>query len=201
MVNWDKTYRESPSRLFGDQPNQYLREVLARSDVAPTSALCLGDGDGRNGAWLAAQGLQVTAVDLSAVATDQALAHDLTRGVSVERIVADLADWQPEPGRQWDAVCLFYLQCEESVRHQAITHATRAIKPGGWFVAEGFSRFGSEKKTLGPKPPDLLYDLDAMLQAVAGFQVLEAFEGLTWLDEGVRHKGPAQVVRILAQKP
>lgn len=201
MVNWDKSYRESASRLFGDQPNQYLREVLARSDVTPASALCLGDGDGRNGSWLAGMGLRVTALDLSAVATEQGRAHDQIAGVHVERIITDLADWHPNSAKHWDAAFLFYLQCEEQVRCQAITRAAAALKSGGWFVAEGFARNAREPKTLGPKIPDLLYDLEAMIGALAGFRIMEAFEGTVWLDEGERHQGPAHVVRLLAQKP
>ena len=201
MADWNKRYRESPTRLFGDRPNEYLREVLARSDVAPVSTLCLGDGDGRNGLWLAAQGLRVTAIDISEVATEQAKGHDRAAKLKVERIVADLAEWRPPAGRNWDAAFMFYLQCEEAVRGRAVTEAAKALAPGGLFVAEGFSRAGAEEGELGPKSPDLLYDLTSLTRALAGFRIVEAFEGETWLDEGTRHRGSARVVRLLARKP
>lgn len=201
MADWDKRYRESSTRLFGAGPNEYLRQVLSRSDVSAKSALCLGDGDGRNGHWLAAQGLSVTAVDISAVATEQATAHDQPAKLTVERIVSDLADWRPPRGRNWDLACMIYLQCEEAVRHQAVGIASNALSPGGWFVAEGFSRTGIEAAGLGPKSPNLLYDLSTLRTALAGFRIVESFEGETWLDEGKRHQGPAMVVRLLARKP
>ena len=47
--------------------------------------LSLADGDGRNGCWLAEQGFEVTAVDVSSVATECARALDSRRGVTVER--------------------------------------------------------------------------------------------------------------------
>ena len=201
MSNWDKRYRESPERLFGAAPIQYLRQVMARSDVAPERALMLGDDDGRNGTWLAGQGVQVTAVDISAVATEQAMAHDRAAGVRVERIVADLADWSAPAGAVFDAVFMLYLQCEARVRLDSLARGAAALAPGGLFVAEGFSRTGASTDGLGPKDPDHLYDLASLSDALAGFRLLEAFDGVTWLDEGARHQGEARVVRLLARKP
>ncbi len=200
MADWDKRYREAPAHLFGAKPNEYLRQAIARSDVSPESALCLGDGDGRNGHWLAAQGLSVTALDLSQVATEQAEAIDRAANVSVERITADLAKWRA-PKHRWDAAVMIFLQCEETVRRHAVLEAAKAINPGGWFLAEGFSRAGIEAVGLGPKSPGLLYDLDSLTSALPGFRIVEAFEGETWLDEGKRHQGAARVVRLLARKP
>ena len=76
----DKRYREADEPPFGEAPNAYLRMICARPDFAARTALCLADGDGRNGCWLAAQGLAVTAVDVSAVATDRAFALDRRHG-------------------------------------------------------------------------------------------------------------------------
>jgi len=201
MADWDERYGSADVRLFGERPNEYVREVLARSDFRAESVLCLGDGDGRNGGWLAEQGLAVSAVDISAVATEQALAHDRARGVTVERIVADLAEWQPPAGRTWDAVFLIYLQCESAVRTGAVRRAAAALPAGGWFVAEGFARSGAAEDGLGPKAPDLLYDLDELTAALPGFRIAEAFEGTVWLSEGKRHEGAARVVRLAAQRP
>lgn len=200
MTDWDKKYAGGAERLFGDAPTEYVREVMARSDFDARSALCLGDGDGRNGGWLASQGLAVTSVDISGVATAQALAHDGTLGVTVERIVADLADWCPKAGRGWDAVFMLYLQCEAIVRSRAVVTATATLGPGGWFVAEGFARPDGDEFGLGPTEPELLYDLDALTRALPQFRIIEAFKGTTWLDQGARHRGTAHVVRLLARR-
>jgi len=200
MTDWDKKYAGGTERLFGDAPSEYVREVLARSDFDARSALCLGDGDGRNGGWLASRGIAVTAVDISAVATAQALDHDRALGVTTKRIVADLADWRPGAGRSWEAVFMFYLQCESAIRYRAIATATAALAPGGWFVAEGFTRPETGDFGLGPKEPDLFYDIEALTNALPGFRVIEAFKGATWLEQGVRHRGTAHVVRLLARR-
>ncbi|PIW26331.1 MAG: class I SAM-dependent methyltransferase [Rhodospirillales bacterium CG15_BIG_FIL_POST_REV_8_21_14_020_66_15] len=205
MKDWNSRYAKAgtapDTRLFGDQPSEYLREVMARSDFRPRSALCLADGDGRNGGWLAQQGLEVTAVDASTVATEHALAHDAARGRTVERIAADLADWTPPPGRAWDAVFLMYLQCEAAVRLRAARVAAAALAPGGWFVAEGFAPAGAGGRSLGPEDPDLLYEMNDFLDVLCGLEVVEALKGRIRVNDGVRHRGEARVVRLLLRRP
>src|SRR6056297_4294940 len=105
MPDWDKRYAEAElsGAMFGRAPNNYLMQTAGRQDFDAASALCLADGDGRNGRWLGARGLKVTAVDLSAVGTKIATRLDSEAGVSVERIADDLASWVPAAHRRWDA--------------------------------------------------------------------------------------------------
>lgn len=201
MPDWDASYRTAETPLFGDVPNEYVREIVARSDFQAGTALCLADGDGRNGTWLAGQGLAVTAVELSAVASAQAEARDAAAGVAVERVVADLETWTPPPEACWETCFLIYLQCESAVRNEAARRAGVALVPGGWFVAEGFARVDSYDGKLGPANADLLYDLDELLAALPGFEVVEALTGQVRLDEGQRHRGLGDVVRLTARKP
>ncbi|MEQ8229452.1 MAG: class I SAM-dependent methyltransferase [Rhodospirillales bacterium] len=205
MKNWDKRYLAAgtgpDTRLFGDQPCDFLRQVMARPDLRPASVLCLADGDGRNGGWLAEQGMRVTAVEGSAVANEQALGHDRVRGVSVERITADLAEWTPPPGRTWDAVVMLYLQCEAEVRHRAAALAAGALAPGGWFIAEGFAPAGAGGDSLGPDNPDLLYELTDLLDVLDGLDIVEALKGRILLNEGTRHRGEARIARLLLRRP
>ena len=200
MVDWDKRYREAERPLFGETPNEYLRSVLARSDVAIGTSLCIGDGDGRNGRWLARQGIRVTAVDISGVATEKALAADLAQGVEVERIVADVSQWTPPSDTLWDAVFMVYLQCDAATRNGAVKRLGRHVAPGGWFVAEGFAPNNSGGGELGPKVHDLLYERDDLLAALPGFDIIEALKGWIYLAEGERHRGKAWVLRLLARR-
>lgn len=200
MPDWDASYRDTETALFGDAPNEYVREITARSDFAARTALCLADGDGRNSTWLADRGLTVTAVDLSTVATEKARQRDAAAGVVVERFVADLADWTPPEESRWDAAFLIYLQCESTVRLHAMRTAAAALAPDGWFVAEGFARVAAYDGKLGPGKPDLLYDLDEMLAALPGLEIVEALTGQVRLAEGRRHQGLGDVVRIAARK-
>ena len=200
-ARWDKRYRAAAEPPFGEAPNEYLRMILARADFAAASALCLADGDGRNGAWLAEQGLAVTAVDVSAVATQRALALDARRGVSVERITADLADWTPPEGRQWQAVFIVYLQGTSALRRRTLEVGAAALAPGGWLVLEGFAKAQAARPGLGPDDAERLYDLAELHAALPGLEVVEALAGRVRLSEGTRHSGEAEIVRFAARRP
>src|SRR3546814_6197701 len=60
---WDARYQDRDF-AFGSAPNAFLASQTfhLRPGLA---ALVPGDGDGRNGVWLAEQGLSVTSVDYS----------------------------------------------------------------------------------------------------------------------------------------
>lgn len=201
MVDWDKRYSEADASMFGRAPNNYVVQTAARPDFMARSALCLADGDGRNGRFLAQAGLTVTGVDLSGVATELALAQDAGANVTIERITANLADWQPPAARRWDAAFLIYLHCERTVRRRAVELAARHLAPGGWFVAEGFAADYGDGPRMGPPDPDLRYKVDDFDLWLDGFELIEAFKGTIRLQEGSRHQGLAQVVRYAARKP
>jgi SAM-dependent methyltransferase len=197
---WDKRYRAAAEPPFGEAPNDYLRMICARPDFAARRALCLADGDGRNGRWLAAQGLEVTAVDVSAVATERALDLDRRSGANVTRLTADLADWAPAAGQSWDAVFVIYLQGTAALRRRALEVAAAALAPGGWLVVEGFSKAQAGRPGMGPDDPDRLYDLAELSAAADGLEVIEALAGRVRLDEGPRHRGTAEVIRFAARR-
>lgn len=200
-ARWDKRYSAAAEPLFGEAPNAYLRMICARADFAAQTALSLADGDGRNGCWLAERGLAVTAVDVSSVATARAQALDRRRGVSVERVTADLTEWMPKAGRCWDLVALIYLQGPSPLRQRALDVAAAALAPGGWLVVEGFAKAQAARPGMGPDDPDRLYDLDEICAVARGFDVIEALAGRVHLDEGPRHRGEAEVVRFAARRP
>jgi len=200
MSDWDEKYAAAPDGLFGQAPNQYLRGIVARSDFAARTALCLADGDGRNSRWLALMGLETTAVDASAVAIRNARALDHAAGVTVERIVADLESWQPAEGRRYEAAFLFYFQGPAELRRRTLRVAWTALAPGGWLAVEAFAKAQGSRPG-GPDTPDHLYDLDEIAAALPGHRVVEALSGRVLLDEGRRHQGEVEVVRYLAARP
>lgn len=200
MVDWDKRYAEAEGPLFGGVPNNYVVQTVARLDFDARSALCLADGDGRNGRYLARQGLAVTGVDISAIGTVQAKALDDGAGVPVERIAADLGDWLPDAEKRWGSAFLIYLHCEREVRQKAVELAAAHIEPGGWFVAEGFAADFGDGPRMGPGDPALLYDIAEFDRWLPGFELVEAIQGIIRLQEGSKHRGLAQVVRYAARK-
>ena len=198
--DWNAKYAAAEGGLFGESPNQWLRMCLARPELAPLSALFLADGDGRNGAWAAAQGLTVIGLDISSEATARAQARDRAAGVRAERIAADLRRWSPGP-RRWDLSALICLQGPEALRRQGLARAVEATAPGGWLLLEGFSRISLQGP--GPRGAAMRWDLDEALEwlAPAGLQLHEALQGRVLLDEGPHHQGLAGVLRLLLRRP
>ena len=60
---WNRRF-DSPDYVFGTQPNDWLKRKV-QAFAAGGRILCVADGEGRNSVWLAAQGYQVDAFDIS----------------------------------------------------------------------------------------------------------------------------------------
>ena len=76
--SWDERYAEE-GFAFGAETNDFLRDA---SSVLPVSrTLCLGDGQERNGVFLAQLGHDVVSIDLSPVGVVNARRLAANRGV------------------------------------------------------------------------------------------------------------------------
>ncbi len=200
---WDARYGAVAGGLFGEDPNEYLRMIFARADLRafnPRTALCLADGDGRNGTWLAQQGLTVTAVDHSDEATRRARARDEAAGVTVERITADLADWTPEVGQTWDLACILYLHGTAALRERTLRIAYESLPHDGWLLLEGFAKAQAARPDMGPDNADKLYDGAELERWLSDAEIVEATRGIVCLKEGRRHAGEAEVERLVARR-
>src|SRR5277367_5321341 len=85
---WETRYAV-PEYAFGKEPNHFLAScepILPRSG----RALAVADGEGRNGVWLAEQGLDVLSIDFSPTALAKARALAQERGVRLRTEVADV---------------------------------------------------------------------------------------------------------------
>ena len=93
---WDQRY-DTEEYVYGTEPNDFLVSI---NDRIPRGGrvLSLGEGEGRNGVYLAKLGYAVTAVDLSPVGMKKAEKLALDNGVSIKAVAADLAAYNIEPG-------------------------------------------------------------------------------------------------------
>jgi cyclopropane fatty-acyl-phospholipid synthase-like methyltransferase len=195
---WDERY-QTPEYIFGDQPCQWL--VMNQFRLPQSGeALALGDGEGRNGVFLAELGLQVTSIDLSEVGLSKARDLAKKRGVAIQTVQIDLADYEIDPESQ-DLIVSIYCHLPDAIRKLVHKRAEVALKPGGLFILEAFHHSQLKYQSGGPKTTDLLYDLDALLDDFQKLKMLEAFDGLCYLDEGARHSGIGHIVRLVLQKP
>jgi hypothetical protein len=194
---WDERY-QTPEYIFGVQPCQWL--VMNQFRLPQSGeALALGDGEGRNGVFLAEIGLQVTSVDLSEVGLGKARDLAEKRGVAIQTVQADLEGYEIDPESQ-DLIVSIYCHLPDAIRKRVHERTEVALKPGGLFILEAFHHSQLKYQSGGPKTTDLLYHLDALLGDFQTLQILEASDGLSYLDEGTRHSGLGHIVRLVLQK-
>jgi SAM-dependent methyltransferase len=195
---WDERYQGGDFQ-FGAAPNRYLQGLAAWLRPG-MRALALGDGEGRNGAWLAGQGLATTSLDWSPVGNAKAAALAAARGVTLATVTADAARWNyPEAG--FDLVAWIFVHLPPEDRAAAAAGVVRSLAPGGLLALECFTPAQQGRRSGGPKLPELLWSRAIVEDLFASLEVLELLEGTVLLDEGPRHQGPAEVVRALLRQP
>jgi len=198
LNTWNQRFAQA-GYLFGETPNRYL--VQQARHLRPGRALAVADGEGRNGVWLAEQGLTVDAFDFSPVALDKASALAHQHGVQVRWTCADWQhfDWQTEA---WDNVVAIFIQfASPAERTQLFARMSASLKPGGTLVLQGYSQDQLRHNTGGPGKREHLYDETLLLEAFADYEVLDLRSYEDVLAEGSAHCGRSALVGFTARKP
>jgi SAM-dependent methyltransferase len=200
---WNERY-SGETFAYGEAPNEFLyaQQERFRSGMR---ALVPGDGEGRNGVWLAEQGLDVTTVDLSDVGQRKAQRLAAERKVSITTVHADLTRWT-WPVARFDVVVSIFLHLPSSVRRVVHRAMLAALRPGGLLVIEAFrpeqlaykEKHGSSG---GPPVEDMLFTPEMLREDFEGAEALE-LEALD-VDMGSDgpHRGLTAVVRGVFRRP
>ena len=192
---WDERY-SATGFVWATGPNQFVEAELA--GLAPGRAIDLAAGEGRNTVWLAERGWRVTAVDFSRVGLDKGRALSATRGVPGQRvdwIVADLSDYQPEPGG-YDLALIAYLQVGAKLRATVLSRAAAALAPGGTAFIVAHDLTNLTEGTGGPQDPEVLYTPEAVVAELPGLRILGAERMRRAVD---REDGPATAIDTLVR--
>jgi hypothetical protein len=198
MNFWDQRFAE-PGFKYGTEPNAFLRDQAHRLSPA-SQVLVPGDGEGRNGVWLAAQGHGVTSVDNSAVGLQKAQSLAARRGVVLRTELVDLADWQPAAA-SFDALVLIFTHLPATFRQTAHRRLAKGLRSGAWVLLEAFHPAQLGFSSGGPKDADMLYTPEQLNADFGGLiQPVLNWHGETVLDEGPGHQGPAHVTRWVGQR-
>ncbi len=169
-AGWDARYAAS-DLVWGAEPNRFVVREFA--GLPAGRALDIGAGEGRNAIWLAEMGWRVTAVDFSPVAIGRARDLAAARGVSVEWVVADIRDYQPDAG-VFDAVLVAYLHVVAAERAAVLARAVAALAPGGCILVVGHDVSNIAEGVGGPPEPDILYTPEAIVAELPGVRVRRA---------------------------
>jgi cyclopropane fatty-acyl-phospholipid synthase-like methyltransferase len=194
---WDQKYGDD-AYFYGKAANAWLVSQAARLRPG-MRALSVADGEGRNGVWLAEQGLEVTAVDASAKGIAKARTLAAERGVTVEHIQADLTSWT-WPTAAFDVAVAIFAHFTPEHRPGIHRGMLDALKPGGLVLIEAYSPYQHLHRTGGPPDLDMLYTAWRLEQDLQGAEILELAEVTIELQEGRGHSGTSAVVRVVARK-
>ncbi|WP_409437239.1 SAM-dependent methyltransferase [Mycobacterium sp. SMC-14] len=126
---WDEFY-SGDGRVWSGKVNVQLAEITA--DLAPGRALDLGCGEGADAIWLAEDGWQVVAVDVSANALERACAAAQERQV-ISRIRFERHDLSTSfPAGRFDLVSAQFLHSPVPLEREAVLRrAADAVAVGG----------------------------------------------------------------------
>jgi cyclopropane fatty-acyl-phospholipid synthase-like methyltransferase len=200
MANiWDERYAVA-EYFYGTEPNAFL--VSQQHRLKPDmSCLAVADGEGRNGVWLADQGLHVLAVDASPVALKKSQMLAQQRDVSIRHEHADLLLWEWGEDRFDVVVGIFIQFAPPGQRDQIFTGIKRCLNPGGLLLLQGYTPRQLQYKTGGPSQAENLYTEDLLRTTFAEMEILHLREHDDVIREGAGHSGMSALIDLVARKP
>jgi len=198
LERWQARFAE-PGYLYGTEANAFLKSKaeLLRPGAR---ALAVADGEGRNGVFLAEQGLDVLSVDFSPYAQAKAGALAEARGVTLRFEQADLTQWR-WPEAVFDVVAAVFIQfTKPPERAKMYAGIKRTLKPGGLLLLLGYGLKQLEYGTGGPSDPMQLYTRELLQDAFDDFSSLDIREYECVMQEGSCHVGQSALIELVGIK-
>ena len=196
---WNERF-DKAEFIFGKEPNEYLVESSLKYLKKHDKVLCIADGEGRNGVWLARQGMQVVGFDASDVALAKAKQFAKDNQVKVDYTFSDTDSfvWHPNT---YDAVIAIFIQfADPAMRERIFKQTYQTLKPGGIFILQGYTPKQLEYKTGGPSLIEHLYTEEMIRDLAKDFQILDLCCYEKELSEGARHTGMSALLGMIAKK-
>jgi ubiquinone/menaquinone biosynthesis C-methylase UbiE len=199
LDHWESRFASEEFR-FGKEPNEFL---VSCKPLLPKrgKALAVADGEGRNGVWLARQGLEVTSTDFSPSAQAKGRKLAAEHNVSVNFIEADAHEWN-YPEETFDVVAEIFTQFSTpDKRPKKWAGMRRALKRGGLLIIQGYTPKQLQFATGGPKNVEQLYTRELLERAWGGFKDVKIVEEEREIQEGPGHSGMSAIIGLTARKP
>lgn len=166
---WDKKFGEKEFAL-GKGPNPFLKRHIVF--LPRGKALDIATGEGRNAIYLAEQGFDVDAVDISKVGLMRARKLAKEAGVKVRTLHADL-DTYPIKEGEYDLITNFYF-----LKRSLVPKIKRGLKKGGKVVFETYILDHRNLATSGPKQAKYFLKSNELLRLFHRFRILCYREGI-----------------------
>jgi len=193
---WESRYGGTDDFIYGVDPNDFL--AAAVQDLSPGDALCLADGEGRNGVYLAGRGHTVTSIDLTDAGMTKAARLAAERGVQLTTIVGDLDDFDLGEDR-WDLIVSIFAHTTPPIRVKVHAAIARALRPDGVLILEAYTPEQVGRGTGGPPVPELTMTLAGLRDELTGMTIGTGQERVRSVVEGPGHTGDGAVVQVIAR--
>lgn len=199
---WDQRY-ENAEYIFGTNPNDYLVEQCKNLKPLISSgsgkALCLADGEGRNGVWLASQGWDVTSVDISDIGIEKARKLASAAGVKVNFLIGNVKDFEFTPS-YYQLITSIFFHLPKQLRQEIHRRCIDSLEIGGILILESYSPKQLGQNTGGPKEIELLVSLDDVIEDFSDCEIIHQYTGPRDVKEGIAHKGAAFVTQLTVRR-
>jgi cyclopropane fatty-acyl-phospholipid synthase-like methyltransferase len=194
---WNQRYSEK-ELAYGLLPNRYLQE---KSHLLQPGmrVLAAGDGEGRNGIWMARRQLDVWSVDYSLTGLKKERELSRNEDLDIKLLCVDLGNWK-WPQNFFDAIVIIFVHFAAEVRKQIHHRIINALKPSGYLIMQSFQIAQLRFNSGGPCSAEMLYMPEQLRDDFAVMTILELEDTLEFLEEGTYHKGEAAVINLLAQR-
>ncbi len=198
LARWEARF-SAPDFVFGTEPNEFLR---SQAHLLPRSGkvLAVADGEGRNGVWLAQQGLDVLSIDFSPAAQAKVRALAKKRNVALRIECVDVIAWD-YPENEFDVVAAIFIQfANPGERQRIFAGIRRTLKSGGLLLMQGYRPEQLNYKTGGPSAVENLYTEAMLAQEFADFADLTIRVHDSMHHEGAGHDGMAALIDLVGRK-
>src|SRR5512139_2260664 len=182
-IRWDKRFGKKEFAL-GKEPNPFLKKhihLLPKGKV-----LDIASGEGRNAVFLAQQGFEVYAVDISGKGLKKVQKLAREQGVKIKTLLVDLDQYQIKRDR-YDLIANFYY-----LKRRLIPRIKKGIKKGGRVIFETYLLEHRTLGTGGPKQAKYFLKPNELLRLFKNFRILFYREGI--FKEGGRKKAVASLI-------
>ncbi|MDV7341119.1 methyltransferase domain-containing protein [Terasakiella sp. A23] len=200
IEHWNKKY-EGNDLVFGSTPNEFLT-TQTHHLANGGRILAVGDGEGRNGIWLAEQGFEVLSVDGAQNGVRKATEQAKLKNISpiFQGVCADLLEWD-WPETAFDGVACLHLYFPPQERRHMHNQMMRSLKKGGHLILEVFHPNNVGRDCGGPKIKELCYTADDLKIDFSPYDILLLEETEREVKQSSFHNGGlGYVTRCVARK-
>ena len=180
---WDERFGKKEFAL-GKEPNPFLKKHIRL--LPKGKALDIATGEGRNAVFLAQNGCEVDAVDISEKGLKKAQKFAGEKGVKINTFLVDL-DQYPIGKERYDLIADFYF-----LRRRLIPRIKKGLKKGGKVIFETYLLEHRKLGTGGPKQAKYFLKPNELLRLFKDFGILFYREGI--FREGGKRKAVASLI-------